>query len=137
MDSPLKIFEEWQKRQNAGDFEHLGEVVDLENFHDKCVGLSGWTTGYQKAFENLKHNILVPFTDLKSTTVDIIEGREAVVVKMINEGTHVAEFLDISATNKRIKWDAVAIVKVRNGKVVENYTILDLWGIRNQLIDQN
>jgi predicted ester cyclase len=133
MNSPRKIFEEWQKRQNVGDFEHLGEVVDLENFHDKCVGLSDWTTGYQKAFENLKRNILTPFSDLKSNIIDFIEGSDAVVVKMKVEGTHSGEFLGIPATGKRVTWEAVAMVKVNNGKVIENYTILDLWGIRKQL----
>src|SRR5690349_7141520 len=126
MNSPRKIFEEWQKRQNVGDFEHLGEVVDLENFHDKCVGLSDWTTGYQKAFENLKRNILTPFSDLKSNIIDFIEGSDVVVVKMKVEGTHSGEFLGIPATGKRVTWEAVAMVKVNNGKVIENYTILDL-----------
>lgn len=58
MSSPLEIYNEWQRRQYAREFEHLGEVVDLEGFRDICIGLSDWTTGYQAAFENLTRNIL-------------------------------------------------------------------------------
>ena len=60
MASPLEIYNEWQSRQNARAFEHLGEVVDLAGFRDVWIDLSDWTTGYQAAFENLTRNILTP-----------------------------------------------------------------------------
>jgi len=133
MASPLEIYNEWQRRQNARDVEHLGEVVDLEGFRDICVGLSDWTTGYQAAFQNLTRNILIPLADLQMTVEDMIEGRDAVVVRLHAEGTHVSEFLGIPATGRRVSWEAVAIVKVKDGRVVENYTMLNLWGIYQQL----
>jgi len=133
MASPLEIFNEWQSRQMAGDFEHLGEVVDLEGFRDICIGLSDWTTGYEIAFQNLTKNILIPFADLKMTIQQIVEGEGAVVVRQHIEATHVSEFLGIPATGRRVSWDAVTMVKVKDGRVVENYTMLDLWGIYQQL----
>lgn len=133
MASPLQVYKEWQSRQGARDFEHLGEVVDLEGFRDICVGLSDWTTGYEPAFQNLTRNILTPLADLKMTVEDTIEGADAVVVRMRISATHVGEFLGIPATGRRVSWDAVAIVKVRDGRVVENYTMLNLWGIYQQL----
>jgi predicted ester cyclase len=133
MASPLEIYNEWQSRQNARDVEHLGEVVDLEGFRDICIGLSDWTTGYQAAFENLTRNILIPLADLQMTVEDITEGKDAVVVRLHIEGTHVSEFLGIPATGRRVSWEAVTIVKVKDERVVENYTLLDLWGIYQQL----
>ena len=67
MARPLEIFTEWQRRQSAGDVQHLGVVVDLNGFRDICVGLSDWTTGYQQAFENLTGNILTPFGDWEAS----------------------------------------------------------------------
>ena len=96
MASPLEIYSAWQNRQMAGDIEHLGEVVDLEEFRDICVGLSDWTTGYQAAYQNLTRNILIPWADWH-TTVE-------------------------------------AMVKVKDGRVVENCTMLDLWSIYRQLM---
>ena len=134
MASPLQVYNEWQSRQQAQDFAHLGEVVDLEGFRDICIGLSDWTTGYEPAFQNLTRNILTPLADLRMTVEDIIEGADAVVVRMRISATQVAEFLGIPATGRRVSWDAVTIVKVKDGRVVENCTQLNLWGIYQQLI---
>jgi steroid delta-isomerase-like uncharacterized protein len=133
MASPLEIYNEWQRRQNAREFEHLGEVVDLEGFRDICIGLSDWTTGYQAAFENLTRNILTPWADLQMTVEDPIEGEDAVVVRLHVEGRHVGDFLGIPATGRRVSWEAVTVVKVKDGRVVENNTMLNLWGIYQQL----
>src|SRR5215831_21061914 len=116
MASPLEIYNEWQRRQNAREFEHLGEVVDLEGFRDICIGLSDWTTGYEAAFQNLKRNILVPLADLHMTVEEIVEGQDSVVVRQRIEATHVNEFLGILATGRRISWDAVTMVKVKDGR---------------------
>src|SRR5215469_8287288 len=75
MAQALEIFNAWQSRQQAGDFDHLGEVVDLEGFRDICIGLSDWTTGYQAAFANLTRNILTPFADLHMTVESSSRGR--------------------------------------------------------------
>jgi predicted ester cyclase len=133
MAGPLAVFQEWQNRQNAGDFTHLGEVVDLQGFRDICVGLSDWTTGYQAAFENLTRNLLTPMADWKTTIEDMVEGQDEVVVRLHAEATHVADFLGVPATGRRVSWEAITMVKVKDGKVVQNYTMLDLWGIYRQL----
>jgi predicted ester cyclase len=133
MASSLEIFNKWQSRQIAGDVQHLGEVVDLEGFRDICIGLSDWTTGYESAFQNLTRNILIPFADLHMTIQQIVEGEDAVVVRQHIKATHVSDFLGIPATGRRVSWIAVTMVKVNDGRVIENYTLLDLWGIYQQL----
>lgn len=131
--SPLEIFDAWQSRQQAGDVAHLGDVVDLEGFRDICIGLSDWTTGYQAAFANLTRNILTPFADLRMTAEDIVEGQDAVVIRERVEATHVGDFLGIPATGRRITWEAVIMVKVKDDRVVQNFTMLNLWGIYQQM----
>lgn len=133
MAAPLEIYNEWQRRQVAGDFGHLGEVVDLAGFRDICIGLSDWTTGYAAAFESLKRNILTPFADWSATIEAVVEGQDAVVIRQRAEATHVANFLGIAATGRRVSWEVVTMVKVRDGRVIENYTLLDLLGIQQQL----
>ena len=133
MVSPLEIYKEWQSRQRARDFEHLGEVVDLEGFRDMCLGLSDWVTGYEVAFQNLTRNILIPFADRHTTIEDVVEGQDAVVVRTRAEATHVADFLGIPATGRRVSWESVTIVKVKDGRIIENRAQPDLWGIYQQL----
>jgi len=133
MASPLEIYNAWQSRQMTRDFEHLGEVVDLEGFRDICIGLSDWTTGYEAAFQNLTRNILIPLAAWRTTIEDIVEGQDAVVIRQRAEATHVADFLGIPATGRRVSWDVVTMVKVKDGRVIENCTLLDLWSIYKQL----
>jgi predicted ester cyclase len=133
MASPLEIYNEWQSRQTVGDFEHLGEVVDLEGFRDICIGLSDWTTGYEAAFQNFSKNMLIPLADLHMTIEEIVEGKDGVVVRHRAEARHVADFLGIPATGRRVSWEVVTMVKVKDGRVIENCTLLNLWGIYQQL----
>jgi predicted ester cyclase len=133
MASPFEIYNAWQSHQMAGDVEHLGEVADLEGFRDICIGLSNWTTGYEAAFQNLTRNILIPWTDWHATIEAIVEGQDALVVRQHAEATHVADFLGIPATDRRVNWEVVTMVKVKDGRVIENFTLLDLWGIYQQL----
>jgi hypothetical protein len=105
MAHPLEIFNAWQSRQQAGDFSHLGEVVDLTGFRDICIGLSDWTTGYQAAFANLTRNILTPFADLRMTVEDVIEGQDAVVVREQVEATHMGDFLGECMRDRSSKAD--------------------------------
>lgn len=49
------------------------------------------------------------------------------------EATHVADFLGIPATGRRVSWETVTIVKIKDGRIVENRSQPDLWGIYQQL----
>ncbi len=133
MTRPLEIDRERHRRLNAGDFGHLGEVVDLEGYTENCLGLTGWTTGFDVAIRNYRKNILSAFSDMQTTDVDIVEGQDAVAIGTRIEATHVGEFLGVPATGRRIAWDLVAIVHVRDGRVIGQWAQPDLWGIHRQL----
>jgi len=131
--SPLEIYSAFQKRLQSQDYAHLGEVVDLQGYTENCLGLTGWTTGFEIALQNFAKNILGPFSDLEFTTKDIIEGSDAIVIRNRVEATHSGMFLDIPATGRRIAWDFVAMVHVNDGRVVGQWIQFDLWGIHQQL----
>ncbi len=44
---PLAVYREYQRWLGAGDFAHLGEAVDLAGYTENCLGLTGWTTGFE------------------------------------------------------------------------------------------
>ena len=77
MASPLEIYSAYQQRLQAQDYARLGEVVDLQGYTENCLGLTGWTTGFEVALQNYARNILGPFTDLQYTPIDVIEGADA------------------------------------------------------------
>jgi predicted ester cyclase len=130
-----EVVAEWKRRLRAGEWDAMGEVVDLDGYTEICLGLTGWTTGYAVAAANYVKNMIRPWSDQTMTEVDTIESEDAVVSRFHVEATHTGEFLGVAPTGRRIEWDAVNIVQVRDGKVVGQWAQPDLWGIHRQLTD--
>ena len=133
MSSPLEVVREWKKRLRARDFEHMGDVVDLERYTENCLGLTGWTTGYDVALKNYVKNMVEPWSDMHITEEEVIADENAVVSRLHTDATHTGEFLGISPTDRRIAWDAVNTIHVKNWRVVGQWAQPDLWGIYKQL----
>ena len=133
MSSPLEIYSTFQQRLQSQEYAHLADVVDLQGYTENCLGLTGWTTGFEIALQNFAKNVLAPFSGLEFTTLDVIEGRDAVTIRNRVEATHSGTFLGIQATGRRIAWDFVAMVHVNDGLLVGQWIQFDLWGIYQQL----
>jgi predicted ester cyclase len=133
MASPLQIYAAYQQRLQDQDYAHLGEVVDLQGYTENCLGLTGWTTGFEIALQNWMKNILSAFSDLQLQTNDSFEGPDALAIRSRAEGTHSGTFLGIPATGRRIAWDVVSLVHMKDGRTVGQWIQPDLWGIYQQL----
>jgi predicted ester cyclase len=77
--------------------------------------------------------MIAPWSDMAMREEDISESAGGVTVRNRVEATHAGEFLGIPATGRRISWDHVAIVKIKDGRVVGQWAQPDLWGIHRQL----
>jgi predicted ester cyclase len=84
---------------------------------------------------NYVKNLVVPWADVKASEEEVIDGGEAVVIRSRTEATHVGEFLGVAATGRRISWDSIAIVWVKDGRVVGQWAEPDLWGIYRRLTE--
>lgn len=134
MSGPLEIYEAYQQRLQAQDYEHLGEVVDLAGYTENCLGLTGgWTTGFEVALSNYARNILAAFSDMQVTTEDVIEGASGLAIRSRVVATHTGTFLGQEPTHRRVAWDMVAMVHTQDGRVVGQWIQPDLWGIYQQL----
>jgi predicted ester cyclase len=128
-----EVFQEWQRCLRAGDAEGTARVVDLEGYTEICLGLTSWTTGYEVAAANFYRNMIAPWSDLSFKVEDLQESPDGVTVRSRVEATQTGEFLGVAPTGRRVAWDHVAIVKIRDGKVVGQWAQPDLWGIYRQL----
>lgn len=131
--SPIGVYREWQRCLATNDQEGTARVVDLGAYTEICLGLTEWTTGYAQAYANFCKNMIAPWSDLTFAEQDIQESADSVAVGLRVEGTQIGEFLGVAPTGRRVTWDHVAIVKVRDGKVVGQWAQPDLWGIHRQL----
>jgi predicted ester cyclase len=136
MKTAIEIVQRWQELLQKGDFQSINTVVDVVGYTENCLGLTGWTTGYDIASKNYIKNMVEPWSDVKTTVEDVIANDKAVVTRIHNEATHVGTFLGIPPTGRRISWDAILIVQVKNEHVVGQWAQSDLWGIYNQLTEK-
>ena len=72
--------------------------------------------------------MLIPLADWHTTIEAIVEGQDATVVRQRAEATHVADFLGIPATGRRVSWEVVTMVKVKGGRIIEGYRYVRCHG---------
>jgi predicted ester cyclase len=64
--------------------------------------------------------------------LQVAEG-DLVVSHITGRGLHAGELLGIPATNKQIESDGIAIHRVRDGKIVEYWSVVDVAHILQQV----
>jgi predicted ester cyclase len=130
---PLEIYHRFQQLLFAGDYQHLGEVVDIEGYTENCVGITGWTTGLQVAAANFQKSFAPAFADLKSSELEVVEGADSLALRTRVEATHVGSFLGHAATHRRVSWEAIDLVRIRDGRIVWRYLLSDWHGLEQQI----
>lgn len=131
--TPLEVYRAWNDCLLAGDIDGAEKLIDAERWNEKCLGLTGWLTDFRDAVTHYTKNMVKPWNGLRMHEEEVVEGTDAITVRFRVEATHVGEFLGMPATGRRISFDAIRIVKVRDGKVTGQWAQLDLWGIHQQL----
>ena len=61
------------------------------------------------------------FSDLKIEVLDIFSENDMVATRVLYDGIHTGECMEISATGKRITFEALENFKVIGGKIVESW----------------
>ena len=69
--------------------------------------------------------------DLNAQEQDIVADGDAVAVRFVVEATHEGELLGIAPTGRRLRWDAVDVYRLRDGKIREEWAADDLTAILN------
>jgi predicted ester cyclase len=64
--------------------------------------------------------------------LQVAEG-DLVVSLIVGEGVHAGELLGIPATNKPVETEGIVIHRVRNGKIVEYWSVTDVARVLQQV----
>jgi hypothetical protein len=80
----------------------VGEVVDLDGYTEICLGLTGWTIGYDVAFQNYRNNMIDPWAEPETSEEEVLEADGAVTIRSRTTATHVGEFLEVPPTGRRV-----------------------------------
>jgi len=92
----------------------------------------GLATGI-KGFKQLVTMYHTGFPDLHISIEDMIEESDKVVVRWSSQSTHKGPFMGISPTNKRIAITGISILRLKDGKVSEEWTEMDTLGVLRQM----
>jgi steroid delta-isomerase-like uncharacterized protein len=69
--------------------------------------------------------LFAAFPDWQTTIEDLIAEGDKVVVRMTQRGTHRGTFFGLAATGKQVTVAGIAIFRLRNGQIVEEWLITD------------
>jgi predicted ester cyclase len=65
-------------------------------------------------------------------TMQVAEG-DLVVSLIVGKGVHEGELLGIPATNREVETQGIAIHRVRDGRIIEYWSVVDVAGVLQQV----
>ncbi len=121
------IVRECLARGSSGDYEALAELLDpgfvlhpLEvRGHEGLVGMI--------------HVFRTAFADLRATVNHQIADGDDVASLATFRGRHVGELMGIPATGREVEFTAIAISRCRDGRIVEEWELIDTAGLMRQI----
>lgn len=124
-----KIVEDYMNAWAKGDEARLETLLD--NGY-KFSPPPGFAPNKQGALE-MARQYAEAFPDMRMTYTNWVVQGDNVAVRAVCSGTHKGEFMGVPATNKKADITGIAIVKVRNGKVVQDISEFDQLGLLTKL----
>jgi len=73
------------------------------------------------------------FPDWKEKINHIVAEKDLVVIQFESSGTNLGNWLGNPPTGKKVHINEFSILKVKNGKIVEQWLMPDLFSLRKQL----
>lgn len=77
--------------------------------------------------------LFAAFPDWQTTVEDLIAEDDKVVVRMTQRGTHQGEIFGRSATGKQVTVAGIAIFRLKDGQIAEEWLITDQQSAMQQL----
>ena len=115
---------------DKGDEEKLNELLSPD-FVSHFAGLNQPLNREQYILVNRAAK--TAFNDLRRTVEDLIAEGDKVAVRITARGTHTGMFQGIVATGKLTKITGIAIRRIADGKIIEEWVVNDQLGLMQQL----
>lgn len=73
------------------------------------------------------------FPDIKVEILDLVAESDKVVTHKALHATHKGDFMDMAATNKKVVIDVIEIIRLKDGKFIEYWSLMDLNKVLSQI----
>jgi predicted ester cyclase len=122
--------------QNQHDLWYAEEIFHPEFVnHYKPAGRSITETPGRPAagFQRFYGMLLDGFPDATMRVDEQLAERDLVATRKTFRGTHTGELWGLPPSGNRVEWEFIDIMRVRDGKIVEHWTSMDLEALRAQM----
>jgi predicted ester cyclase len=96
----------------------------------------GGTLGTVEGVDNLVgllQGFIGALPDLNAQMQDVAAQGDTVAVRFVVEATHLGNLLGIAPTGRRVRWDAVDVYRLQDGKISEEWAADDMTAILHQV----
>ncbi|MBC8158956.1 MAG: ester cyclase [Alphaproteobacteria bacterium] len=104
--------------------DHMTFRSSLGHFKDGIEGFAEFLTSIGNALDGFKCAI-----------DDIISERNKVCARFTFSGIHTGDLLLFQATGAHVRWEGVALITFKSGKIIDIWTLGDVRSLLRQLAD--
>ena len=121
--------EVWNKRQTATIDRLLADDVIVHGLVDENGNEISGPSGFKKLFMQFTK----AFPDIHVEVADTISEGDKIAARCIVTGTHRGDTLGVPGSNKPIRFTGVAILRIKDGKIVEAWNNFDFQTLSRQI----
>ena len=124
------LFRRWCEVISQNRLDRVEEIIAPDEVdHALPPGIPSGLEGVKQLF-TLLHTA---FPDLQIEIEDLIAEGDEVVGRVTARGTHEGEFMGIAPTGKPVSFNAIDVVRIAGGKIVERWSQADNLALLQQL----
>jgi len=116
-------------RLDAGEKEVINEVYS----RDVVFHFPGSPDMGFEDILSMVNNVYTAFPDFTHRVDELLAEDDKVVARLTDGGTHLGEFEGAAPTGNKIEFGAIAIMQIKDGKIVEIWEEVDWYGFLKQL----
>ncbi len=128
------LIERWfEEVWNQGNSKAIDELLAPDGVIHGLVDASGQPVRGLDGFREFHSQFRGAFSDLNISVDDVVAEGDRVVARCSVRGQHTGESLGFAATNAPIQFEGIAIVRIKDGKIVEAWNQFDFLEMNKQL----
>jgi steroid delta-isomerase-like uncharacterized protein len=124
------VFHRWCEVISQNRLDRVEEIIASDEVdHALPPGVPAGLEGVKQVFRLLH----TAFPDLQIEIEDLIAEGDKVVGRVTARGTHRGEFMGIAPSGKPVSFNAIDVVRIAGGKIVERWSQADNLALLQQL----
>jgi steroid delta-isomerase-like uncharacterized protein len=128
------VVHEWfEEVWNKGDRDAIERLFAADGIAHGLAGDPDATmqgpAGYLPLFDTFRG----AFPDIHIDVVDTVRDGDKIAARCVVRGTHLGDGLGIGATNRRVEFTGMTLLRVRDGQIVEAWNNFDFPRMYQQL----